>query len=77
VKADANSPWKTAAESAAIARCGVKLIYRAVKRGELKAARISARADLRIHTDWISTWLENAATPKPIETSRSLRRVRP
>jgi len=37
--------------------CGVRTIYRAIARGELKAARINGRGDLRISRQWLRDWL--------------------
>lgn len=56
------SPWLTVKESAVVAKCGAKLIYREIKAGRLRAARIGARRDLRIHRDWIDQWLLASAT---------------
>ena len=36
-----SSPWITVGEAARRARCGVKLIYREVTAGRLKAVRVS------------------------------------
>ena len=44
------SPWLTVVETALVARCGRRLIYREVKAGRLRAARIGLlRRNLRIH----------------------------
>jgi excisionase family DNA binding protein len=57
------SPWLTVAETATIAKCGKKTIYKEITAGRLRAARIGGRRDLRIHRDWIDQWLERSATP--------------
>jgi excisionase family DNA binding protein len=62
----ADSPWLRVGEAAARARCGRRVIYQAVRRGELRAARIGARRDLRIHIQWIDQWLEESAAPREI-----------
>jgi len=62
------SPWRTAEEAAARARGGVKLIYREVKAGRLRAARVGGRRDLRFRDEWIDEWLEASSTP--IEVAR-------
>jgi excisionase family DNA binding protein len=54
-------PWRTAKQAAAYAQVGTKLIYRAVARGDLRAARIDARRTLRFKTEWIDQWLEGKA----------------
>ena len=62
------SPWRTAEEAATRARAGVKLIYREVKAGRLRAARVGGRRDLRFRDEWIDEFLE--ATSRPVEVSR-------
>ena len=69
---DADSPWLTATEAAERARCGVKLVYREVKVGRLRAARVGGRRDLRFLATWIDDWL--SATVEPVEVT-PLRRV--
>lgn len=51
------SPWLTVAEAADRARCGPKLIYREVKAGRLKAAKVGGRRELRMLREWIDQWL--------------------
>jgi len=53
----ATTPWLTVAEAAERARCGVKLIYREVKAGRLRAAKVGGRRELRILPEWIDAWL--------------------
>jgi excisionase family DNA binding protein len=57
------TPWLTVGEAATRARVGVKLIYREVQAGRLRAARIGGRRDLRILPEWIDEWLVGTATP--------------
>jgi excisionase family DNA binding protein len=60
-----NTPaWLTVTEAAARARCGVRVVYRAVHRGKLRAARISDRGDLRFRPEWIDTWIDATAEPR-------------
>ena len=54
------SPWLTVKESAARARCGVKMIYRAVAGHKLRAVKVGTA--LRIHVAWLDAWLEAQAT---------------
>ena len=56
--------WLTAAEVTQVAKVGLKTIYREIKAGRLRAARIGGRRDIRVKRDWISQWLEAAATPR-------------
>lgn len=60
------SPWMTPKEAAARARCGVKLIYRAVQAGHLKAAHLGYRRDIRTKADWVDAWLEQMSEPRPV-----------
>jgi excisionase family DNA binding protein len=57
------TPWLTPKEAAGRARCGVKMIYREVKGGRLRAARIAGRRELRMKPEWVDAWLESTATP--------------
>jgi excisionase family DNA binding protein len=68
------TPWLTVEQARQIAQCGVKLLYREIRIGRLRAARIGNRRDLRIHRDWIDAWLE--ASAKSIEVRPALREVR-
>ena len=62
------SPWLTVTEACTVAKCGPKLLYREVKAGRLRAARIGDRRDIRIHREWIDQWL--AASAEPVEIVR-------
>jgi len=53
--------WLLPREAAAFARTGLSTIYREVRAGRLKAARINGRRELRIRPAWISEWMEAAA----------------
>ena len=57
------TPWLTPKEAAGRARCGVKMIYREVNAGRLRAARIAGRRELRVKPEWVDAWLESTATP--------------
>jgi excisionase family DNA binding protein len=57
------SPWLTVREGAAYARCGVKVIYRAVESGRLRAVKLGGRRELRLTREWIDQWLLASATP--------------
>lgn len=60
------SAWLTVEESRRKAKCGPKLIYREIKAGRLRAARLGLRRDIRIHEDWIDQWLERCAEPREV-----------
>jgi excisionase family DNA binding protein len=49
--------WLKIVEAADRARCGPKTIYRAVRSGQLRAARIGGRRELRFLESWIDSWL--------------------
>ena len=51
------SPWLTVHEAAARAKCGIKLIYREVKKGRLRAVQMGGRRELRLLASWVDEWL--------------------
>ena len=57
VSIDHDTPWLTVRQAAQRAQCGVKLIYREVKVGRLRAARVGGRRELRILAEWVDAWL--------------------
>ena len=57
------SPWLTAERAAERIGCGVKLVYREVSAGRLRAARIGGRRELRLRAEWIDDFLERTAQP--------------
>jgi excisionase family DNA binding protein len=68
------SPWRTVKEAAQRAKTGARLIYREVKAGRLKAARVGGRRELRLRDEWIDRWLEETATPHEVSAPTALRR---
>jgi excisionase family DNA binding protein len=64
----AASPWLTIKESCPVAKCGAKTLYREIRAGRLRAARIGHRRDIRIHRDWIDQWLQASAEPIEVKT---------
>jgi excisionase family DNA binding protein len=56
------TPWLTVSEAAGRARCGAKLIYKEVRAGRLKAARVGGRRELRLLPEWVDAWLTAATT---------------
>ena len=63
------SPWLTVTEAAERARCGVKLIYREVRAGRLRAAHLGGRRDLRLTAEWVDEWLLHTTTPVEYDAS--------
>ena len=59
-----STPWRTAEEAGARARTCTKVIYREVKAGRLRAAKVGGRRELRFRDEWIDEWLEQSATPQ-------------
>lgn len=55
--AEPRTPWITVDQAAKRARCGIKLIYREVRAGRLKAVRVGGRRELRLLREWIDQWL--------------------
>ncbi len=65
---EAASPWLTVAEIARFDKCSEKLIYAAIKRGQLRAAKIGVgRGAWRIHRDWNTAWLNACAEPVEVD----------
>ena len=71
-----NSPWLTSQEGAERARGGVKLIYREVKAGRLRSARIGGRRELRFLAEWIDDWLIATSTAPETASEGERRAVR-
>ena len=53
--------WRTVEQEADRLQVGRKVIYRAVKEGQLKAVRIGGRRDIRLLPEWIDDWLIKSA----------------
>lgn len=58
----APSPWLTVPQAADRAQSSVKVIYNAIARGKLKAVRLGARREWRVHLEWVDAWLNAEAT---------------
>ena len=69
------SPWLTAEQSAGYLGCGVKLVYREVAAGRLRAARIGGKRAIRIKAAWLDEYLEASAEPVEITPRPAIRRV--
>ena len=55
--------WLTTKEAAARARVTIDTIYKEVKAGRLRSARIGGRRELRFRDSYIDAWLERSAEP--------------
>jgi excisionase family DNA binding protein len=53
--------WFTVPEIAATLRTGRRSVYQAIQSGELRAARVNERGDLRIARAWLLDWCERRA----------------
>lgn len=62
---DESTPWLTPREAADRAKCGLKLIYSNVRGGKLRAVRLGARNDIRIHRTWVDAWMTAATIVNP------------
>jgi len=52
------SPWLTIGESAAYARTGKRIVYQAIRAGDLRSVRVGGRKEIRVRAEWINAWLE-------------------
>jgi excisionase family DNA binding protein len=57
------SPWLTPTQAAQYAQVGRRAIYREVRSGRLRAARIGGKGEIRILRLWLDDFLMAAATP--------------
>jgi excisionase family DNA binding protein len=55
--------WLTAPEAASHARVGIKTVYREIRAGRLRAAKVGGRRELRLRADWVDEWLVASAAP--------------
>ena len=67
---DRPSPWLTAREAAARLRISRDTLYREVRAGRLRAARIGGRWSLRFLPEWCDTYLEASSTPVDVTPRR-------
>jgi excisionase family DNA binding protein len=63
VSADLAPVWLTVKQAAERVQCGEKVIYRAVKSGQLRAARIGGRRNLRFAPEWVDDWMVSSSQP--------------
>lgn len=56
-----NTEVLTVEDVAVRARVGLRRVRRAVRSGELRAARINGRGELRFRSEWVNGWLESLA----------------
>jgi excisionase family DNA binding protein len=53
--------WLTAREVAAVTKIGKRTVLRAAREGQLRAAKVGGRGEIRVRSDWADEWLENLA----------------
>lgn len=53
-----DTPWLDVVEGAAYAKVSRKLIYRAIRGGRLKAARVGGRRQVRLRKEWLDAFIE-------------------
>jgi excisionase family DNA binding protein len=56
------TPWMKVGEAANRAQCSPKVLYREVKAGRLRAARLGGRRELRFLAEHIDQWLSATMT---------------
>lgn len=56
-----SSEWLSVRDVATEVGIGLRTVYAAVRSGQLRAAAVNARGDLRVHRDWLRSWLEQRA----------------
>jgi len=61
--AECTYEWLTVKEAAKRAKCSDKLIYLAIRRGQLRASRLGVRKDIRILESWLYAWIVSLSTP--------------
>ena len=66
--AENSNVWLTAKQAANRAQVGQKLIYREVRAGRLRCARVGGRRDLRFLASWVDEFL--IASADPVEVRR-------
>lgn len=59
---DVSSPWLDAGQGASYARVSRKLLYRAIRSGRLRAARVGGRRQVRLRREWLDAFIEGHAT---------------
>jgi excisionase family DNA binding protein len=63
---DVASIWLTAEQAARYLQCGVKVVYRAAAKNQLRVARIGGRRDIRTKREWLDEYVLRCA--EPLET---------
>lgn len=69
-----DSPWLTVDQGSLYANVSPKTLWRAIRAGQLRCARVSGRRAGRLLKEWIDAWLIASATP--IEDKAKPREVR-
>ena len=64
------SPWLTVREAAARLRISTKTIYREVRAGRLRAARIGGRRALRFLAEWVDNYAISTTSVEGVQATR-------
>jgi excisionase family DNA binding protein len=65
--------WLNIREAATYTRCGVKTLYRAIRGGQLRAARVGGRRKVVVRREWLDAYLEACVDNTPREVIRLVR----
>jgi excisionase family DNA binding protein len=69
--ADVTSPWLTAREAAAHAKCSEKTITREARAGRLVGYRLARRRSWRFQASDVDAWLRQSLTPQLVRPRAS------
>jgi excisionase family DNA binding protein len=62
--AHTENDWMTVPEVATELRIGPRSVYNAISRGELRAARVNERGDLRVARGWLRDYCDQRVVAK-------------
>jgi excisionase family DNA binding protein len=57
--------WLNVDQVASQLQCSPRLVYQIVKKGQLRAARLGGRGQIRVREDWVDRFLEASADAPP------------
>jgi len=59
----ADSPWLNGKQAAAYVGRGKDFLFREIRAGRLRAARIGGRGEILTRVEWLDAWVTDQATP--------------